>query len=414
MSRLSKISIGLWLWLALGVYTNQAAADLALGGYIKQFSLALAPPALGSTVPPWEGTASHRLRLEIDWDHALWRAELAYDWTPRIQPAGAQANGFFLPRPAPLTYRVVDLDTHLYPANGSPQGTFSLGHNLDRALLIFSPAWGDIYLGRQAVAFGAARTINPTDVIAPFAYASLDKEERIGVDALRARLPLGDLSELDGGIILGDGLALDQSAAFLRLRLYGWQTDWVPTLVLFKENLLVGFDLARPLGGAGWWLESAYTWSNVLKKEAPDDTYLRLSTGFDYSFTPRLYGALEYHFSGAGAAAPEAYPSRLRHPAYTAGAAYLLGRHYLAPALVFQATPLLSFSGQLLLNTADSSLLLAPRLDYSFAQDVFLEAGAFWGRGQAHRLDPVGLTLQTGSEFGLYPDSLFAAVRLYF
>ena len=409
------LQTGLILWLALCWPPTRAAAELEMGGYIKQFSLAFAPPAFGHVDPlPWEGAASQRLRLETSWSKAAWRAELAYDWTPRIQGTGALGPGLLLPRTAPLSYRAVDLDAHLYPASGSPDGSFSLAHNLDRALVVFAPTWGDVYLGRQAVAFGSAHTINPTDVIAPFTYESLDKEERIGVDALRLRLPLGDLSEIDGGVILGDGLAFDQSAAFLRIRLHAWQTDLVPTILLFKENLLIGLDLARAVGGAGWRLESGYTWSGALDEESPQDAYLRLSTGFDYSFSGRLYGAFEYHFSGAGAADPEAYPSRLSHPAYTAGAAYLLGRHYLAPTLVFQATPLLGLSGQFLLNAGDSSLLAAPRIDYNFVQDAYLEAGAFWGLGKAPRLDPVSLALQVGSEFGLYPDSLFTAVRLYF
>ena len=53
----------------------------------------------------------------------------------------------------------------------------------------------------QAIAWGSAFVINPTDVIAPYVYNALDQEERYGVDALRVRVPTGALSETDLGYV---------------------------------------------------------------------------------------------------------------------------------------------------------------------------------------------------------------------
>ena len=84
--------------------------------------------------------------------------------------------------------------------------------NLDRAFLTFSPPSGDIYIGRQAIAFGAADVVNPTDVLAPYGFDSLDTENRPGVDALRYRIPFGGMGELDFGVVCGDGCSRAESA----------------------------------------------------------------------------------------------------------------------------------------------------------------------------------------------------------
>ncbi|MBN2105171.1 bifunctional alpha,alpha-trehalose-phosphate synthase (UDP-forming)/trehalose-phosphatase [bacterium] len=54
-----------------------------------------------------------------------------------------------------------------------------------------------VYCGRQDIVWGSARTVNPMDVIAPFSFGSLDTEDRRGVDAIRLRIPVGCMGEID-------------------------------------------------------------------------------------------------------------------------------------------------------------------------------------------------------------------------
>ena len=61
--------------------------------------------------------------------------------------------------------------------------------------------------------------------------------------------------------------------------------------------------------------------------------------------------------------------------------------------------------------------LLGPRLAHSFADEVSLELGAFVGVGDGptFRTDTDrGTVLYPLSEFGLYPDTFFGSLRLYF
>ncbi|MFT4552936.1 MAG: hypothetical protein ACI9S8_001568 [Chlamydiales bacterium] len=92
------------------------------------------------------------------------------------------------------------------------------------------------------------------DVLTPYTFDTLNKEERVGVDALRVIIPLGDLSDLDMGFIGGRNLAMKENAAFLRVHFYAAQTDIIGTVAFFKKNILLGFDLQRSLGQAGSWL----------------------------------------------------------------------------------------------------------------------------------------------------------------
>ena len=96
-------------------------------------------------------------------------------------------------------YRLTDLDTNLLDNdNKNP-----LYQNLDRLNFQVQMDAGDLTIGRQAISFGSARIINPTDIFLPFDVRTFNTEYRNGVDALRFQRPWGDLGEIDIGIVLG-------------------------------------------------------------------------------------------------------------------------------------------------------------------------------------------------------------------
>ena len=74
---------------------------------------------------------------------------------------------------------------------------------------------------------------------------------------------------------------------------------------------------------------------------------------------------------------PENFLANLEKPAYTRGGVYLLGTHYLAPGFTHQLTPLISCSGQILVNLSDPSTWFAPQIAYNIAEDIHLSVGGF-------------------------------------
>ncbi len=389
-----------WLVGAMIALLPQAVTAVQLGGFYKGFAIAFDSPQAGV---PVKGMVSNRLRINLAnsfSDHLSF--DLAYDFILRIQNEN-QAEVLTID---PLDYRVADLDSPIYSGENDSIGSVGVFQNLDRVNVTVRLSFADAIVGRQAIAWGSARGVNPTDVIAPFAYSELDTEARSGVDAVRVRVPIGALSEVDAGYVFGRDFAVDRGAFFARGQFNVSETDVSPLLVHFREQLLVGIDVARGIGSVGAWIEGVRVFT--MGRDAGISDYFRVSTGMDYSFGGETYGFIEYHFNGAGVRDPEDYLVNLNRPTYRDAAVYLMGIHYFALGTTHQLTPLVALSGQFLANFADPSFFFAPAIEYNIEQDFYLSAGAFIGIGDR----PQGEHFQ--SEFGGYSNILFLSFRIYY
>lgn len=412
------------LFLALGILHGavQAEASFSLTGYYKNFFVVFDPPNtdhpsfLTSPEEPM-GMVTSRLRLNISCDPEEWVSfSLSYNILPRVQDPELFDESIVVVQVNLFQYRFDDIRRQLYPAGGEPR-SFAVFQNIDRAFLAFRTGPADIFIGRQAIAWGSARVINPTDIVAPFSFEELDIEDRVGVDALRMRMPLGFMGELDTGYIIGEDFKLKKSAFYVRGKFYAAKTDFSLLLMEFQENLMLGWDVARSLGGAGFWFEGAFVFAGAFSDDEEEKSrYIRTTVGLDYSFSGRTYGFLEYHFSTAGTAKPEDYLQNIFRPGRLEGAVYLMGRHYFIPGLTYQITPLIVFSGQALFNLTDVSFFLAPQVEYNISPNIYLSVGAFIGLGkrpEIHDRDGTATRIFR-SEFGGYPDMYFSSFRIYF
>ena len=387
-----------------------ADAEFRVGGYYKNFST-----VFNSPVPeaPMSGIVVNRLRLNLSYvPMDTLSFAFAYDFTPRVQDPLLFSQSLIAVGTPSSSYRIADFDSPIYPSSEDPVGSVGIYHNLDRASVQFSTDFADFSVGRDAIAWGSARVVNPTDVVAPYTYDQLDTEDRIGVDAIRVRIPVGVMGEIDAGYIAGTDFDFNKSAVFLRTQLNAAETDLSILLLEFQRGLLIGFDIARGIGGAGFWLEAAYVLTEPFD-DTPNasDSYLRTSVGLDYSFGGETYAFVEYHFNGAGAKKSENYLTNLEQPAYTRGSVYLLGTHYLAPGFTRQVTPLIGLGGQLLFNLSDVSTWIAPQVSYNIAEDIHLAVGGLISLGK--RPEDGELT-ELRSEFGSYPNLFFSSFRVYF
>ena len=402
--------LALVIYLVTTLLVGIADAEFRVGGYYKNFSTVFNSPFPDA---PITGIVVNRLRLNLSHTPTdTFSFALAYDFTPRVQDPLLFSQSPFAVGVASSRYRFVDFDALIYPSADEAMGSVGIYHNLDRAAVQFSTDFADFSIGRDAIAWGSARIINPTDIIAPYTYDQLDTEDRVGVDAVRVRFPVGAMGEVDTGYIFGNNFNFDKSAVFLRTQLNAAETDFSILLLEFQRDLLVGLDVARGIGGAGFWLETAYVFGTPFDDE-PDapDNYLRSSIGLDYSFGGETYAFIEYHFNGAGARKPENYLTNLEQSAYTRGGVYLLGTHYLAPGVTHQVTPLISVSGQMLFNLSDPSTWVALQMAYNIAEDIYLSVGGFVSIGKRPKN---GESPEFQSEFGSYPNLFFSSFRVYF
>jgi hypothetical protein len=419
--------------LALLLPSASGAADwLELGGYIKSFIVGIHPAQYTNAEEApsqdflWANNNRFRANLALyptDWLDF----NISYDLSLRIQDDDLFTRNPFLFFQLASIYRVDDLNLLVWPDDPGEGDHVALFQNLDRLYATFHARWFDLFVGRQAIAWGSARAINPTDIIAPFLYNEIDVEDRIGVDAARLRVPAGSLGEVDVGYVAGEDFEWKESAAFVRGKFYALKTDVALIGMAFRENALAGVDVTRAIGGAGAWCEAAYVWARAFDNRSAvgdEDDYLRLSAGTDYNFGAGVYTFLEYHYNGAGAADPNDYYLNIitNYTAYADGAVYLFGQHYLIPGVTWQVTPLTSVAGQVLANLNDGSFLLAPLVEYNATDNLYLSAGGYLAVGDNPTAIPIPVFFADenvvipsfNSEFGAYPSQYYGFLNYYF
>ncbi len=306
------------------------------------------------------------------------------------------------------SFRIYDPDRIIASTSGDGT-TFSLAHDMDRLSVGLRTSPATFTAGRQAVYWGVARSVSPTDFLAPYRYGAADTEYRTGVDAFRAVFPVGMLSEVETGLALGEDAESSRSALWFRGRFYLLQTDATVLGARYRDNLMLGGSLNRTLAGGTCWLEAAMVDPGYFVEGLEEDSYWRLSAGFDRSwFSSALYGYLEYHFSSAGSDSVSGYPDVTAGPAVERGGVYLLGRHYLCPGVIWNPAPLWSFCSSALVNVCDHSAYLSAAGEYSTGQNTVLQFGLNLGLGEAP-----GEGGNIRSEFGSWPCQFYARVAHY-
>lgn len=418
----TRFPLSIALVLSLQAFTadeKESSAWPSLQGYVKTTALAEQFPG-PVAAPPLEGNQPYGL-----WQNTL-RLRLFAKPTPQLSWEAADELSLVACRPEALTgqgfvggidttYRIHDFRQKL---NTDDSDSVQALHNLDRLNLSVALDWGDLTIGRQAIAFGSARVINPTDVLAPMLFQDINRENRSGVDAVRLRVPTGEMSEIDMGVVLGNGGDLENNAAFIRPKIRVLGTDATFTVMEFRRNLMLGIDLARDIGGTTCWIEGAQTFAGTFGDPMPEEDYFRLSLGVQCRLVGDLLATLEYHYSSAGTRDPEAYLTNTlgadgvsTATAFADGGVYLLGKHYLCPSLAYEFTPLLTGSLSALINLTDGSTYLGGRFSYSLSDDQLLELGFFHPLGQPGDTQDF---LIPETEFGLYPATVYLGFRCYF
>ncbi len=402
--------VSLCLLLISFSQTILADDDWSVRGYLKSFALAQdalelnnAPPELDTGDRLYQSQNS--LRLMFAYFHGDSAAfEIHYEVSPIYYSSPVEQDvlaGSTFAIPA-NSYRLTEPSATL----GSRQDKSVIYQNLDRFNVQVNFRSGDLTIGRQAISFGSARIISPSDVFLPFDEKTLNQEYRIGVDAIRFQKPLNDLSELDMGVILGMDGTSENSAVFVQALANRSGADISGTLMRYSRQNLIGAGIQSAIGDFGFWLEAAYVWG--------DAQYTRLSTGLDYAFSDAVYGMIAYHFSEAGTTSPEEYLSLANEIAFQRGGVFLLGQNYLIPVISWVASPLVSVSAQALINLNDSSAFLSLSGEYSASANLYLNAGIYLFAGDRIEFSPTPPGFTIGSEYGGSPTLAFMSLKYYF
>lgn len=316
-------------------------------------------------------------------------------------------------------YRVKDINPILTEVNDNAV----ILQNLDRLNYQYNHHYGDFTIGRQVLSFGSARFINPTDIFVPFAIQTLNQEYRAGIDAIRFKADIGDFSLVDMGIIIGEDAQSANSGAFIRGKHAIAGNDIELIMIKLNNALLAGGGIERSIGDVGFWFETAYMdWDEKITVATSKETspftahYWRTSIGGDYAINDKLIAMLEYHYNGAGSNNPEDYSQQLLQAPYEKAGVFLLGKHYVIPALSYLVSPVVSINASVFYNVSDNSLFLNVSSESSWTDNLYSDVGIYFTAGEnlQYQVEDNFAHYHFGSEFGTYPVSLYASLRYYF
>lgn len=356
-----------------------ARADFS--GNFKSYPIVQDFPQLKEVQEVWQNSLKIQSQNTF---HDKYKTEIAYELTATYE------------RPIPRidlsnNYRITDLNTFVHdPAYDFQYYGTLVTQNLNRINLSFSTEIADFTIGRQPIAFGSAKSINPTDVISPFNLNAIDKEDRNGVDALVMKLPLNPSTLIEFGTVAGKKYSSSTSAFYIRPKITLDKNEFNLMFMKFKNRDLFGFDLQRPIYDAGSWLEAA-----VIKE--PNYTiknFVRATAGVDYKFKNTLYFAGEYHYNGAGSKSGIGNIEDF---------IFLHHYHYGIISTTYELTPLLISSLQTYFSFYDNSDFTLFKLDYNFSDNLYFSIGTYLGIGHSFN-----------SEFGSMGKVYFTSVRYYF
>lgn len=267
--------------------------------------------------------------------------------------------------------------------------SMQLRHRLYRGFVDFAAASTNLRLGRQRIAWGSGRLWNPTDILNPFNPVQLEPQERTGVDAALLEQSFTALSRLSA--VYAPQRDTSDSVA-LRYRTNASGTDVSALLGEFRGHDVFGLDLSGHWGGAGIYMEAAYT-----RPESGGD-FVRAVIGINYAFANTVTLSAELYWNGEGAEDEADYDwMRL-----LSGQIQNVARRYVGSLLSYEFTPLLRTENALIFNGDDQSVFFAPRLIYSVAPNWDLAAGLQLFGGP------------TGSEYGRFENVYYAYVQWFY
>ena len=280
-------------------------------------------------------------------------------------------------------------------------------HRFDRLHVGFAPTENlEITAGRQAVSWGTALFLTPSDPFTPFNPVDPFREFRAGVDAARVRYYPGALSEVDIVFRQTRSPSGEESTALVRglTTVRNWElSGWGGTLY---------GDAAAAFGTAGSIGSWAVRGETVLRR-LEEMLVFRGTIGLDRQLQVGgrdLTLLFEYQHDGLGAAAPDEYLDLLESDTFLRGEHQVLGREEAVFQASYQVHPLWNVSGLLLWNLLDRSAIVGPSLAYSASDDTAIAAGAFIGIGD----DTLTEDGQLPSEYGLVGVTGFISFNWYF
>lgn len=261
----------------------------------------------------------------------------------------------------------------------------------DRFLLTYEWSQFRLTMGRQAISFGQGRVFTPLDRVSPFSPASVDREYKPGVDAIRFDGYWGIAGEWTFIAAQRGDFELEQSVLGAKVRDTFGNWDLAFFALWVGGDQVLGLSVTGALSELSLYSDFSYTWrppSGMLAKadELRGETapFIRAVVGGDWSWSAGDGGRLnlELAFLGDGVSSSQNYLSATLDPRLKRGERWLLGQQYLALSAIQSLSPLISSSLSIISNLQDPSALIGPAISWSVSDEVNANIGGYLGVGE--------------------------------
>jgi hypothetical protein len=291
--------------------------------------------------------------------------------------------------------------------------------------------FADVRVGRQAIHWGSALLVNPTDPL-PEVLLTEPWRERAGVNAARVTVPLGELSQIQAVAAANDAFTSPRLALRASTNAIGadfaLSGSWLPD----DEAGLVGLDI-KGTAVVGYWVEGALHLGEGVGTGGGlgEDIADEVAVGIDYSFpvlqalvvSGQYYrndaaggtGTLDLSTSGLSCSDPDLLAGKATSSDPFASS--FTSKDYGLLSVSLGVTPDLSVSAAWIQNFDDGTAMGVPTVSYAPPGRFEVAASAqipvsVWGDGGEFRPSDDDLTLSVPgmdpvSFAGLVPDATF-------
>ena len=267
-----------------------------------------------------------------------------------------------------------------------------LKHTIYRAYVEYHQPEFQALLGKQGVDWGKMRFYSPLDLFNTIAPLELEREERIGIDAINLNY---SPHETGGVNFIAAAPTRDSDDPSLGLKLYKTIASYDCALIAAKivKNRVVGFSFDGYIKSAGFRGEITHTRTDD-KRSFP-----RASVGVDYSFSENLYVLVEHFYNGGrDNNDPAAFASSYQISQQVLS----LEKNLSSVWIKYSFTPVFHFNNYLIYDWEGKSVVYNPELNYNVSSNVDISVGPqlYWGK--------------SNSEFGATENLYYAEVKWFF
>jgi hypothetical protein len=232
-----------------------------------------------------------------------------------------------------------------------------------RAFLSYYTNLVDASIGRQRFAWGTGKFWNPTDLLNPYNPTQIEREERVGSDALSLDLHLGTITKSTLVYAPRSTWRNSSLAGRFKTTIKSYDVSFVFEKVGSKKTF--GFDFYGYVGDEGIYAEGAYNWN----KDMSD--FFSFVLGGEYRLPNGLYLNSEYFYNGGGKRKSKDYD----WDRFFSAEILSLSQDYFNLSLGYDITPLWRLESYTIINLNDQSVFTTPNLSHSVTSDLFIDFG---------------------------------------